>query len=91
MIINLFIIDKQLKDTVLMVMLNQFPGHCNRIKRLYRANESFREICDDYVLCQESIKKIQATEKARETYLDELLEIRQELEDEIMFKVRVLE
>lgn len=70
-----------------MIILNQFPGHCDRINSLYGTDESFRELCEDYILCQETLKKVNSMEEISESYLNELAETDQELKEEIRNKI----
>ena len=52
-----------------------------------RIDESFRELCEDYLLCQETLKKVNSMEEISESYLNELAETDQELKEEIRNKI----
>ena len=51
---------------------------------LYRKDENFREICEDYVLCLESIDKIIVTNKSNNRILEEYKKALNELEIEML-------
>ena len=42
--------------TGLSAILKRFPDHGNKVKRLFREEESFRTACEDYRKCVEALK-----------------------------------
>ena len=42
--------------TNLPVVLSKFPDHQETIKRLFRENETFQTLCEDYRQCSEALK-----------------------------------
>ena len=42
--------------TGLPLVLSKFPDHKDKIKRLFRENESFQSLCEDYRQCSEALK-----------------------------------
>jgi hypothetical protein len=41
--------------TSLPIVLSRFPDHEDKIKRLFRKNETFRSLCEDYRQCSEAL------------------------------------
>jgi hypothetical protein len=69
--------------------MGKFPGLAVQIKKLYKGCEEFREICEDYVLCLNAIKKIESTNPAkREEFLNEFGEALEALEDELLSELK---
>lgn len=54
------------------------------LNHLYRKDENFKEVCEDYVLCIESIDKIIITSKRNERILEEYKNALNELEMEML-------
>ena len=42
--------------TGLSIVLSRFPDHEETIKRLFKRNETFQTLCDDYRKCLEALK-----------------------------------
>ncbi len=65
-------------------VVGRFPGRGDAIKRLFRENENFHTICEDYGLCAEALKRWNESRSqdapARRREYAELLE---DLESEI--------
>jgi hypothetical protein len=47
-------------DNILETITSAFPQHRNDIIALYSESQSFIEICEDYVLCLETIQKLES-------------------------------
>jgi len=62
----------------------KFPQMVYVLTHLYRKDENFREICEDYVLCLESIDKIIVTSKLNSRILEEYKNALNELEIEML-------
>ena len=66
-----------------------FPELSSQIDKQFMECEVFREICEDYVLCLNSIRKIESQNPAKkEEYLEEFREALMALEDELLSKVK---
>ena len=75
--------------TSLSVVLTKFPDHEETIKSLFKVNDSFRSLCEDYRQCAEASRywNQSASEEAparREEYGDLL----QDLSEEILQNVK---
>ena len=75
--------------TSLPIVLSRFPDHEDKIKRLFRKNETFRSLCEDYRQCSEALHywSLSSSEEApvrREEY--EMLI--QDLSEEILQTLR---
>ena len=75
--------------TGLPIVLAKFPEHQEKIKRLFKRNETFQTLCEDYRRCSEALKYWNnfASEEAparREEYRSLL----RDLEDEILQNVK---
>ena len=62
----------------------RFPDHKKTIKRLYREDETFQSICEDYQSCYEALKRwsqsVLAEASARKIeYADLLRDLEQEI------------
>lgn len=42
--------------TGLPLVLSKFPDHKDKIKRLFRENETFQSLCEDYRQCSNALK-----------------------------------
>jgi len=72
-----------IKSSVFQV-LEKFPERAVDIKRLYRKNQEFQTVCDDYRLCAEALHHWnQSHEKAAPIRRQEYAQLFQELMDEI--------
>lgn len=69
-------------------ILNQisekFPGQAQEIAKKYSENERFREVCEDYVLCLSSIRKIKSINTRDKVYLEEYKSALTELKCELL-------
>ena len=43
-------------QTSLSIVLAKFPDHHETIKRLFKENENFQSLCEDYRRCAEALK-----------------------------------
>jgi len=73
---------------ILGIIVSEFPHLHKEISRLYDESSSFIEICEDYVLCLNAIKKAR---NMGETVLDEdLIELRMvllDLKEELLSRI----
>jgi len=69
---------------ILKTIQAKFPQTVYVMTHLYRKDENFREICEDYVLCLESIDKIIVTNKSNNRILEEYKKALNELEIEML-------
>ena len=70
--------------TNLSTVLEKFPEHQETIKRLFRVNESFQTLCEDYRQCSKALRywSHSASEEAparREEYGDLLQDLSEEI------------
>jgi len=52
------------KKPVLATIVEEFPSMKNEITHLFAESTGFIEICEDYVLCKESVIKLESLEDA---------------------------
>jgi hypothetical protein len=65
-------------------VLEKFPDRCEDIKRLYKDNQDFQIICEDYRQCAEALRHwSQSHEKEAPARRQEYAFLQQELVDEI--------
>jgi hypothetical protein len=65
-------------------VVRRFPGRGDAIKRLFRENENFHTICEDYGLCAEALKRwSQSTTREAQARSSEYAELLDDLESEI--------
>jgi uncharacterized protein YdcH (DUF465 family) len=65
-------------------VLENFPEHAGDIKRLYRQNQKFQTVCEDYRLCAEALHHWnQSNERNAPVRRQEYKQLFQELMDEI--------
>lgn len=75
-------------DHTLDTMVTEFPRFQTRLTELYYNSESFLEVCEDYVICLEAIKKMQAKKSlSKNEELEDLRNIINELETELLSKI----
>jgi len=80
LIFNLMRTDRDILNTI----LDKFPEKANILNKLFQKDEDFREICEDYVLCLNSIGKIIITNKRKDRILIEYKNTLIELEIEML-------
>lgn len=81
---------RQTGDEVLMIILQEFPRLKQEIAELYYVSSSFLEICEDYVLCLNSIRNFESGNKnSREKELIELKLVLSELKEEILSTIKI--
>jgi len=65
-------------------VLEKFPDRTGDIKRLYKGNQDFQTVCDDYRLCAEALQHWnQSNQKEAAIRRQEYAKLYQELMDEI--------
>jgi len=73
---------------ILNLVVSEFPQKKKEITALYFQSTSFLEICEDYVMCKNSIKKIEANDKsANDKNLNELKIAFSELKEELLSRI----
>ena len=77
--------------TGLPIVLSKFPKHQEKIKRLFKRNETFQTLCEDYRQCFEALKywKQSASEEAPDRR-EEYRMLLQDLAEEILRNVNEL-
>ena len=69
----------------LSVVLSKFPDHQETIKRLFKLNESFQTLCEDYRQCSEALKYWNQSEsKEAPARREEYEALLQDLAEEIL-------
>jgi hypothetical protein len=61
----------------------KFPEQGERIENLFSANEDFRTLCSDYVLCLEYLQKFKKESEEKRLSVKEYKDVRTELENEL--------
>ena len=75
-------------DDTLHTITSEFPKHKHNITRLYHESTLFIEICEDYVLCLESIRNLEAKKGiTKEKEIAELKKVIAELKEELLSKI----
>ena len=76
------------EDKILDVIISEFPHRNREISELFEASSSFIEICEDYVLCMDSIKHAESLDsEVREQELIELRIALMDLKEELLSKL----
>ena len=74
----------QVDPVILSSVINKFPDKANTLTKLFKKDENFREICEDYYLCVEAINKIIITNSQKKKILKEYKNALKELELEML-------
>ena len=75
-------------DNILDIIILEFPQFKKRITPLYNESSNFLEVCEDYVLCLESIKKLELTNNLKkEKEISDLKLVMTELKKELFSKI----
>ena len=73
---------------ILDLVVSEFPQKKKEITALYFQSTSFLEICEDYVMCKNSIKKIEENDKsANDKNLNDLKLAFSELKEELLSRI----
>jgi|KBSMisStaDraftv2_1062788.scaffolds.fasta_scaffold537393_2 uncharacterized protein YdcH (DUF465 family) len=71
-------------DNGLKTILLRFPEYRERIIKQIRENAEFEDLCSDYELCVDMVKMLETETALRHSKLEEYLEIKIELELEVL-------
>ena len=71
-------------DVKLKAILLRFPEYSERIMKQIKENEDFESLCSDYELCIDMLKTLNKEAELRHSALEEYLEIKIELEQEVL-------
>jgi hypothetical protein len=74
----------QPQNEVVRAVIRRFPDHTQDIISLFVENESFREICEDFVMCLNAIKKMGKSPEERNRMLEDYQSALVELEGELL-------
>jgi uncharacterized protein YdcH (DUF465 family) len=75
-------------DNILETITSAFPQHRNTIIALYNESQSFLEVCEDYVLCLESIQKLETDNKLNKGQkINDLKSAKIDLEEELLSRI----
>jgi hypothetical protein len=78
-----------IKNEVLQIIRERFPDLAEQIESLFSGCEGFQEICEDYVLCQNAVQKIESGDPLKKgEYLKEYEKALAELEEELLTMVK---
>ena len=73
---------------ILDLVVSEFPKKKKEITALYFKSTSFLEICEDYVMCKNSIKKIEGNDKsANDKNLNDLKLAFSDLKEELLSRI----
>lgn len=75
-------------DEILDSLTSEFPMEIEKITGLFYESTNFTEICEDYVLCIEYIKKLEAmNDSSKDPIISDLKLIMEELKLELKSKI----
>ena len=75
-------------ENTLHIITSEFPQYKNNITRLFYESTNFIEICEDYVICLESLRNLEAKKGiAYEKDITEFKLVIAELKEELLSKV----
>ncbi len=75
-------------DNILHAVVLEFPQFENNITAMYSENNGFMEICEDYVICQEAIKKLELmNDPKKEKEIIDLKNALTELREELLSQI----
>lgn len=75
-------------DNILNSIVRDFPDLSEEITDLFNESSSFRELCEDYVLCIASIHKLSSREiQAYEKDVIDLRDALNDLKEELMSRI----
>jgi uncharacterized protein YdcH (DUF465 family) len=73
---------------ILNLVVSEFPQKKKEITALYFQSTGFLEICEDYVMCKNSIKKFEANDNsANDKNLNDLKLAFSELKEELLSRI----
>ncbi|HEX5153969.1 MAG TPA: hypothetical protein VFW07_21130 [Parafilimonas sp.] len=72
-----------LTNSLLLIVKNKFPEHAQRIEALFSAEDDFRALCLDYVLCLEYLQKFKNESQEKKLCVKEYKDVRAALENEL--------
>lgn len=67
----------------LVIVKSRFPAKWEAIERLYRENEEFRALCEDYYLCVKSMERFQMEFSEKMDSIEEFRDLSKSLENEL--------
>lgn len=70
------------KKNILHAIFEKYPALKQEIEMLFFKEEGFRDFCEDYILCMNSIKKIESKYPDSDIYLKEFKAALEDLEGE---------
>lgn len=71
-------------SNILGAVINKFPENAKTLALLFQKDENFREICEDFYLCNEAINKIIITDVRKRKILKDYKHALKELELEML-------
>lgn len=75
-------------DEILNLIVAEFPQQRKKITELFNESSNFIEICEDYVICLDSLKKLEnSKDQKKERELSELKWALSELKQELLSRI----
>lgn len=69
--------------------MERFPDQADQIEKLFSGCEGFREICEDYVICLNAIRKIESTNPVKkQEFLKDFEDALNGLEEELLLELK---
>jgi len=73
----------ELARSLLQIITEKFPQQAEQIEKLFSADEDFRALCSDYVLCLKYVRKFKKESEEKKLSVKEYNNVRSELENEL--------
>lgn len=75
-------------DNILDIIVLEFPKYKRNITMLYNECSNFIEVCEDYALCLEALKKLEAINNpVNKKEINDLKQAMNELKDELFLRI----
>ena len=71
-------------NTKIEAILVRFPNYSEKITKQMEDNQDFESLCEDYGLCMNMLKALEKDAETKHARLEEYLEIKIELEQELL-------
>ena len=65
-------------------IVKSFPDHEKKIQQLFLYDETFRDLCADYIMCAGRAKELKADLKKNHEKIEEYEDLQNNLEEEIL-------
>ena len=78
----------EITEPILNAVVENFPDHTQEIIRHFVESESFRDICEDYVLCFNMVRRNMGTNVENDKYLEDYKIALEALEMELLSNLK---